>query len=334
MKKNIFAVCDREKGYLGSLSDYITRRGNLPFEIQAFTTPEALMEFAARQPIELLLISRDAYTDRLREADIRKIVLLSEGETGGQEESTVYKYQSCADILQETLAAYGEIQAMPAPYTLAKRVSQVYGVYSPAGSNEATSFALALGMELSRRAPTLFITLKGISGLRRLLSLSPSPSLSDLLYYARQKDPTVVMRLGAMVHAREGLDILPPVALLEDVHEARPDDIAYLLEQLTYASVYENFVLDVGDEMGELSSLLSLCHRIFLPGGRGTLEQARREEFLESLTTMGEEALLSKICLVQVREGAKEVSGRNFFSALLWGEMGEIVRETLLREGT
>ena len=333
MKKNIFAVCDQEKGYLKSLSDYISRRGNLPFEVQAFSTPEALMDYAAKQPIELLLISGDAYTDRLREADIRKIVLLSEGETGGLKETAVYKYQSCADILQETLAAYGEMQVSLAPYTVAKRVSQVYGVYSPSGGSEVTSFALALGMELSRRAPTLFITLEGVSGLRKLLSLPSSPSLSDLLYYARQRDPSVVIRLGAMVSAREGLDILPPVALPEDVHEARPDDMAFLIEQLSYASVYENFVLDVGDEMGDLSLLLSLCDRIFLPTGRGTLSVARREEFFEGLSALGEDTLLSKILPVQVREGAEKVTGRNFFSALLWGEMGEVVREALFREG-
>lgn len=335
MKKQIFAVCDRERAYLGDLVDYLSRRGNLPFEIHAFTSTQALLDFAAKEEIALLLISASAFVERLREMNIGKIVLLSEGESTGQAAgyAAVNKYQSCAGILQETLAAYGETSLAPLPYVLAKKVSQIYGVYSPAGGSGVTTFALALGLELARRGPALFLSLEGNAGLRHLFSLPDTHTLSDLFYFARQRDSSLVLRCGTMVRAQEGLDLLPPVRLSEDLHEVRAEDIAFLLSELSHASVYEYFVVDVGREMGEIPQVLSLCDRIFLPEGRGLLAQLKREEFLESMGLLGYEELLAKIVPVNPPLRGEPMRKRGFAGALLWGEMGEAVRECLSREG-
>ena len=38
MKRNIFAVCDLEVDYALNFMDYMNRKKNIPFEIQAFTS--------------------------------------------------------------------------------------------------------------------------------------------------------------------------------------------------------------------------------------------------------------------------------------------------------
>ena len=40
MKRNIFAVCDLEVDYALNFMDYMNRKKNIPFEIQAFTSVE------------------------------------------------------------------------------------------------------------------------------------------------------------------------------------------------------------------------------------------------------------------------------------------------------
>ena len=57
-----------------------------------------------------LLISADAMCDEVRELDISKTVILTEG-TRPEELDTyaeVYKYQSSAEIVREVMACYGE----------------------------------------------------------------------------------------------------------------------------------------------------------------------------------------------------------------------------------
>ena len=61
MKRNIFAVCDLEVDYALNFMDYMNRKKNIPFEIQAFTSVENLIAYGKQTHIELLLISGRGY---------------------------------------------------------------------------------------------------------------------------------------------------------------------------------------------------------------------------------------------------------------------------------
>ena len=332
MRRNVFAICDAEAGYLGLLADYAGRRGNLPFELHAFTSQDAVLEFAKEHPIELLLIAGKAYSDRIKDAGIGKIVLLMEEETRERQAGLpcVYKYQSCANILQQTMAAYGEGQPTAVGYGLAKS-SRVYGVYSPAGGCGCTSLALALGMELARRKPTLFLSFEGISGLSKMLSLPEGHSMSDLLYYARQRDGSLAMRSAGMVTAVQGMDIIPPVRIPEDVHQARGEDFEFLVRELRTHSAYEAFVLDVGREASDQYSILLQCDQIFMPQRGDPLSMAKMATWRDYAREVGAEDILSRMELVTLPVPRENPPGKELASYLLWGEMGELAR-CLLRE--
>ena len=71
---------------------------------------QSLIAYAKETHVELLLISADAMCDEVRELDISKTVILTEG-TRPEELDTyaeVYKYQSSAEIVREVMACYGE----------------------------------------------------------------------------------------------------------------------------------------------------------------------------------------------------------------------------------
>ena len=81
MKRNIFAVCDLEVDYALNFMDYMNRKKNIPFEIQAFTSVENLIAYGKQTHIELLLISGRAMCREVRDLDIGKIIILSKGYT-------------------------------------------------------------------------------------------------------------------------------------------------------------------------------------------------------------------------------------------------------------
>ena len=95
MKKSIFAVCDLEASYARNLAEYMNERRHAPFEVQAFTNLDSLEDFASQNHIELLLISTNAMCDRVKQMDVERIIILSEGETMADigENPFVYKYQ-------------------------------------------------------------------------------------------------------------------------------------------------------------------------------------------------------------------------------------------------
>ena len=110
MRKNIFAVCDLEVDYALNFMDYLNQKKNIPFEIQAFTTVESLIAYGRKTHIELLLISGKAMCREVRELDIGKMIILSEGVHPPELDSypSVYKYQSSSDVIREVMACYGE----------------------------------------------------------------------------------------------------------------------------------------------------------------------------------------------------------------------------------
>ena len=109
MKKNIFAVCDLEVDYALNFMDYLNQKKNIPFEIQAFTAVENLISYGKNTHIELLLISGRAMCREVRELDIGKIIILSEGVHPPELDQypSVYKYQSSSDVIREVMECYG-----------------------------------------------------------------------------------------------------------------------------------------------------------------------------------------------------------------------------------
>lgn len=79
MRRSVFAVCDLEVEYALNFMDFLNRKKNIPFEIQAFTAVENLIDYGKHTHIELLLISGRAMCREVRELDIGKIIILSEG---------------------------------------------------------------------------------------------------------------------------------------------------------------------------------------------------------------------------------------------------------------
>ena len=65
-KKNVFAVCDTEIEYAYNFMEYLMQKKNIPFEIQAFTSPEVLTDFARNHEIEILLISDKAMNEEIQ----------------------------------------------------------------------------------------------------------------------------------------------------------------------------------------------------------------------------------------------------------------------------
>ena len=91
--------------------EYLNRKQNLTFEVQAFTGVKSLLVFAEQNRIEILLISEAAVCREVREAGCGKAdrslqKALSLRELGAY--AGVYKYQSSAQIVREVMACYGE----------------------------------------------------------------------------------------------------------------------------------------------------------------------------------------------------------------------------------
>ena len=217
MKKAIFAVCDPEKEYAHNFMEYLNQKQSHPYEIQAFSSVDVLTEYAQKHHIEILLISDKAMCPRVRELDVGKLMILSEGVHSPQLDQypSVYKYQSSDNVIREVLNCYGEETELTGERI--QRPLKVLGVYSPLGRVLKTSFALTLGQILAKQKAVLYLSLEEYSALKIMMDTEFEKNLSDLLYYIRQGYTNFAHLLGGMVLTCNNMDYLPPVQFSMDI---------------------------------------------------------------------------------------------------------------------
>ncbi len=334
MKKSIFAVCDLEASYACSLMDYLNEKKSTPFEVQAFTNVESLVAYARKHPLEILLISSRAMCNEIRELPVNRIIILSEGEKLGELEEYpfVYKYQSSDALVSEVMEYYsaGERQAQVFPL-ISKRTT-ILGVYSPAGRTGKTCFALALGEILAETKQTLYLNFEEFSGFEELFGVRYRADLSDLIYFARQKEGSMVYKLNSVIQTFHELQYIPPALSPADIRDVSGQEwLSFLGEILAYCE-YDVIILDLSGQVDELFQILGVCHRIYMPVQEDVISQAKAAQFYKLAGMMEQEGLEEKIIKLQLPCQTISKEKGDLTQQLVWGEMGGFVRKLLWEE--
>lgn len=335
MKKNIFAVCDLEVDYACNFMDYLNQKKNVPFEIQAFTTVKSLIAYGKKTHIELLLISGKAMCREVRELNIGKIVILSEGVHSPELDQypSVYKYQSSSDVIREVMACYGEEKAVESvTFPVLKKTTEIVGIYSPLKRCLKTSFALAMGQILAKEKAVLYLNFEEYSGFEELLGRSFSHDLTDLLYYVRQGNQNLIHKMNGMIQTIHNLDFIPPVHTPWDIHGTAWEDWDKLLEEIIRSSSYEVVILDIGSEIEEIFQILDKCSRIYMPVLSDSISICKIAQFENLLRIWDFSQILPKITKIKPPFHVENCLGEAYMERLMWSELGDYVKEILRKE--
>lgn len=333
MKRNILAVCDLEASYAYNLMESIYEKQGTAFEIQAFTSVKSLIAFGKEQPIELLLISASAMCDGVKELTIGKIMILSEGERI-KELSTypcIYKYQASDQLIREVMDYYVKEQVTE-PAVLLKKKVRVIGIYSPAGRSLKTSFALAYGQLMARERRTLYLNLEEYAGFESLMNEEYSADITDLLYFAKLGNGSLVYRIGSLVKQVGGLDYIPPALMGEDLKEIGPKEWRGLIQELKDYSSYDTLILDVGNCVRGILELLEECTRIYMPVREDVVSIAKLYQFEKALEQRNLGFLMERTRKLKLPYHNSFGNRENYIDQLLWGELGDYVRGIIREE--
>lgn len=335
MKKSIFAVCDLESSYACNLMDYLNQKKNTPFEVQAFTNVENLISFARENPIEILLISTRAMCNEIRELPINRVIILSEGEKlqdfDLEEYPFVYKYQSSDQLVSEVMEYYAEIH--PHTYLFpAAAQTKLIGVYSPVSRAKKTSFALALGEILAETKQVLYLNLEEYSGFEELFHTQYRTDITDLIYFARQKEESLVYKLNSVVQTFHSLQYIPPALCPADVRDVTAEEWLAFLREVAVCGGYDVLILDLGSQVDGLFQILQKCGRIYMPVREDLISEAKLAQYgkLLGMLDMGELEERTKRLLLPVQ--ALHKGEGDLTQQLVWGEMGNYVRKLLWEE--
>lgn len=326
MKNRIIAICDNEAAYAYSLADYFNNKNKLFFS-EAFTNEECLLDYAAENYIDVLLVSDKVKIDLIQKKNVGMVVIIAEQEAvqAIRNYPTIYKYQSAGNILKNIMNFYAERE--DEPLSILNKSCNIIGVYSPIKRSLKTSFCLTLGQILAKERGVLYINMEEYAGFSTIFQKEYKSDLSDLIYYLRQDKSNIMVKLEGIVDSVNNLDYVPPATSPMDIREVKKDDWQKLLYEISANSKYETIILDFGDGVDGLLELLSKCNKIYMPIREDYMSAAKIEQFEKLLHIAGYDELNEKIKKVKLPYHNSFGSRECYAEQLIWSELGDYVRQ-------
>ena len=290
---------------------------------------------ASAQPIELLLISTRAMCNEIRELPIGRIVILSEGEQlrdlNLEEYPFVYKYQSSDQLICEVMEYYAAANPNTCLFP-ATTDTKLIGIYSPVARSGKTAFALALGEILAESRQVLYLNLEEYSGFEELFGTHYRTDLTDLIYFARQKEENLVYKLNSIIQSFHGLQYVPPAFFSADIRGVTGEEWLLILKRIMEYCEYDVILLDLGGQMEGIFELLQRCERIYMPVAADRIARAKLSQYEKLLQMMEQQEILEKTKKLQVPQTELDPNGPDMIQQLVWGETGTFVRRLLWEE--
>ncbi len=327
MKKYILAVCDLEEKYALKLMEYLKVQKGVPFEVQAYTLVEKLMDYGMHNHIDILLVSEKAVCEEMKDLNVEQIFVLSEEKEETEEYGfrCIYKYQASENILREVMCYYAEAKQPVYIRNHNHNKIEMIGVYSPVKRALKTSFAITLGQILAKEHRVLYINLEEYSGFNTLMKTIYMSDMSDLLYYISQNRKNFIWKLASIVQNIGELDYIPPTLSPMDIRHITEDQWFDFFDELRSCD-YEIIILDLGESVDGLFNILRECKKIYTPVKDDAVSYAKMEQYEALLRIMEYEDILEKT----VRLSFSYLKGIEYgFENMVYGDLGKYVRKIL-----
>lgn len=333
MKRNKLAICDPEREYAYRLTDALSRREDLPFEILTFTSVEKLEESLAQGPIQLLMIAQSVFLpERKNQWKVSRILLLWDpGEIPLPGFAGISKYSGVSRILKKIMEEAAEDESLRFLPTLSPNdPSYFLGIYSPVGRCLQTTFSLCLGQLLARSHKVLYLNFESYSGLPRMLERSFETDFSDLLYFLGEPKDAFLGRLYRMVENVNGMDMVPPAVSGLDIFQMPKEEWTKLMEVLQ-ASRYEYVILDLSDGVQGLMEILGRCACVYTIVKEDGFAAAKLGQYKSLLARTERGDILDKTREVMLPVFQKLPRDLNHLTV---GELAEFTERMLKADGT
>ncbi len=260
-------------------------------------------------------------TVREQEADARCILLAEEE---GDEETSVYRYQSCEKLYQQIMPLYRKLCGIPAYVPHAHRQKWIV-ITSDGASAELLAFSLTCAKVQSRNRHTLYLNFSACSGMEELLLLERGADLSDLIAATRSGE---TICLEAYVRQMEQMDYILPPANPMILSEMRERDTAHLIEAVAAREEYTAVVVALGTPCRGCDHLIRRATRIFHLTQSGALRECAQREWMRVIALCLGSAQVP-VETVRLPQIAAPGSGLHLLTLWEEGAMGQLARRLL-----
>lgn len=299
-----FVICDSQRQYSEKLLQVFRQKRTEDYQYYLFHTKEELKNFAQRKKIYILLLDEIYFQELYEEvrAD-RKMLLVKQKRKSRNGVRMIFRYQSAEDIWKQIQKE--PIKKMVPIRKASKNLKgELLAVYSPIHRIGKTQFAIRKGKELAETEAVLYLNLEEYPGIDCYFSEKTEQNLGDLLYYLRQNKGNLGMRISMIVGQDDNLDYITPISYVQDLKAVKEEEWINLCERIQAECIYGKIILDLGDSIDGLYTLLRKCKSIYMPYIEDPVASAKMKQYVENIRKLGMDEILEKT--IQVRMDVDE----------------------------
>lgn len=304
-----FVICDSQKQYSEKLLQVFRQKRAEGYQYYLFHTKEELKNFAQRKRIYILLLDEIYFQELYGEVQAnRKMLLVKQKRKNRNGVRTIFRYQSAEEI-------WKQLQKEPTKKTIPIKKSgknlkgELVAVYSPIHRIGKTQFAIRKGKELAETEAVLYLNLEEYSGMDCYFSEKTEQNLGDLLYYLRQNKGNLGMRISMIAGQDDNLDYITPILYVQDLKAVKEEEWLNLCERIQEECIYGKIILDLGDSIDGLYTLLRKCKKIYMPYIEDPVAALKMKQYVENIRKLGMDEILEKT--IQVKMDVDEKGGKS-----------------------
>ena len=294
MNERNLVICDREIRYATGLGENISSRDDLAVKVYVCSSLDKVAELSESITIHLFVVEEGYTYDERSKIDAEQVFVLGRGRIADleEEECPIWKYQCADEIIREIFEVYVDKTKENVMRSIRKERARLVAVYSPIHRIGKTTFAIALGKECATKKRVLYLNLEEYAGMEREIGLN----LGDILYYMKQGNGNLGIRLQAAIRKNEELDYLAPIPILRDMKEVSEYEWEMLIRELVENSTYDLIILDLSESVQGLCRILEICDRIYMPVSEDRVSQSKLKQYNENVKQLKLEKIERVTC--------------------------------------
>lgn len=304
MNERNLIICDREVRYANRLGENISERDDLAVKVYVCSNLEKVLEFSKDKPIHMFVVDERYSHEERNQIEANQVFVLCRGKAQdlGNEENQVEKYQCADEIIREIFETYVDKTKENVMRCKKRQRARLLAVYSPIHRLGKTTFAIAMGKECAKNKKVLYLNMEEYAGMSETEGLN----LGDIVYYMKQKNTNLGIRLQAAVKKMEDMDFVMPIPIAKDLKEVSEHEWKMLLKEIVDNSIYELVIIDVGEGVQGLYSLLEQCDRIYMPVLDDEVSQNKLRQYEENIKQLKKEKIERKTSRFVMPEQVEE----------------------------
>ncbi len=289
----ILAIYDGEGSYTAALAGKLAQEAYMPYEICAFTKEEALLEYQKEHPIQVLLVSEEAYRKGLLLGEGGMILLLRESSkelTYEEEVHEIPRFQSVQGIYRSILR-YCEEAILPREGN--EHPAKLIGFFSPIKRCLQSTMAMELGKYYGEKGKTLYLDFECFSAWESPFE-SESGDLTDLVYYMDCAKAQFPSRFESLIHSNGNLDWVQGPRSFLDLDLVEKEKWLQLLRVIRGLGKYDTIILDLCEQVQGIFQILEECESIITIERTDPASRTKLERYENLLRVTGHGNLLEK----------------------------------------